>query len=371
MLADIIVKSNFPDVLSCGVEYAVSFQILMDERRSSSLKFEFSNPEIVKRISKTKDEGEFLYYDDSISFVLTGVGVYSFSILLDDEAVIYKKEFILEEIIDNTFHKKIKHSPICLELPKNVNMSCEGNTYSFTCLKNNFEDFVLYHHSQKIKKNNKVYCGLRYIAPERSTHWRIKTFSDNRSSIQDSGFTEFTNSDGNMVDWYFPIAELFEKESNILENTYYQSIGFYIQCGNEYVELDYNEYTINISYPKNTKSLNTTIWNDEILKLIYFIREGYQTKDLIRKYGAWHSLSEDEISSDVRKYKDNFGEFALNKGLIETTNQAILLNYAVHYTLIDSIIKLGITDLKQTREDFQDLMLKAKKGIGEVLPQIK
>ena len=369
MLADIIVKSNFPDVLSCGVEYAVSFQILMDERRSSSLKFEFSNPEIVKRISKTKDEGEFLYYDDSISFVLTGVGVYSFSILLDEE-VIYKKEFILEEIIDS-YSKKTEHNPMCLELPKNVNMSCEGNTYSFTCLKNNFEDFVLYHHSQKIKKNNKVYCGLRYIAPERSTHWRIKTFSDNRSSIQDSGFTEFTNSDGNMVDWYFPIAELFEKESNILENTYYQSIGFYIQCGNEYVELDYNEYTINISYPKNTKSLNTTIWNDEILKLIYFIREGYQTKDLIRKYGAWHSLSEDEISSDVRKYKDNFGEFALNKGLIETTNQAILLNYAVHYTLIDSIIKLGITDLKQTREDFQDLMLKAKKGIGEVLPQIK
>lgn len=368
MFADIIVKSNFPDVLSCSVEYTVSFQILMDEKRNSSLRFEFSNPEIVKRMSKTKDEGYFLYYDDSISFVLTGVGVYSFSILLD-ETVIYKKEFILEEIIE-PYHKKTEHIPVCLGLPKNVSVSCEGNIYSFACVENNFENFVLYHHSQKIKKNNKIYCGLRYIAPERSTHWRIKTFSDKRSSTQDSGFTEFTNSDGNMVDWYFPIAELFEKESKILENTYHQSIGFYIQCGNEYVELDYNEYTINISYPKITKSLNT-IWNDEILKLIYFIREGYQTKDLIRKYGAWHSLSEDEISSDVRKYKDNFGEFALNKGLIETTNQAILLNYAVHYTLIDSIIKLGITDLKQTREDFQDLMLKATKGIGEVLPQIK
>ena len=105
--------------------------------------------------------------------------------------------------------------------------------------------------------------------------------------------------------------------------------------------------------------------------MVSFIKEGYQTKDLIRKYGVWHSLSEEVILSDIRRYKDNFGEFALNKGLIETSNQAFLLNYATHYTLIDSIIKLGITDLKQTREDFQNLMLQANKGIGDVLPKIK
>ena len=105
--------------------------------------------------------------------------------------------------------------------------------------------------------------------------------------------------------------------------------------------------------------------------MVYYIREGYQTKDLIRKYGAWHSLTEEEVSSDIINFKDNFGEFALHKGLIETKTQATLLNYATHYTLIDSIIKLGITDLKQTREDFQELMLQANKGICEVLPKIK
>ena len=365
MLADIIVKSNFPDVLSCNVEYTVSFQILMDKKRNSSIKFEFSNSDIVKRMSKQQDEGEFLYYDDSISFVLNGVGVYSFSIVLD-ETVIYKKEFILEELIESSYYKKQEQTPLCLKTPKNVLVAQDKNAFSFTCSNSVFEDWLVYHYTQEVKKNNNnVYCGIRYFAPERSTHWRIKT-SSAKGNTQDSGFIEFTNFDGNMVDWYFPIAELTDENANILENTYHQSIGFYFHCGNEFVELDYNEYSIKIE-----KSLNINIWNDEILRLIYFIREGYQTKDLIRKYGAWHSLSEEEILSDVRKYKDNFGEFALNKGLIETTNQAILLNYATHYTLIDSIIKLGITDLKQTREDFQDLMLQATKGICEVLPQIK
>jgi hypothetical protein len=172
-----------------------------------------------------------------------------------------------------------------------------------------------------------------------------------------------------MVDWYFPIAKI-GRDVSVLENTYTQKVGFYLQFGCEYVELDYEEYSINIT-TKNEKLLNTNIWNEEVLRLIYFIREGYQTKDLIKKYGAWHSLSDEEILSDIRRFKDNFGEFALQKGLIETENQAILLNYATHYTLIDSIIKLGITDLKQTREDFQDLMLQAKKGICEVLPKIK
>ena len=368
MLADIIVKSNFPDVLSCNVEYTVSFQILMVEKRTSSIKFEFSKSEIVKRITKTQDDGDFLYYDDSISFVLNGVGVYTFSIVLG-ETVIYKKEFILEELIESTFYKKQEQKPLCLKTPKNVLVTQDKNTFSFTCSNSVFEEWLVYHHTQEVKKNNNnVYCGIRYFAPERSTHWRIKT-SSAKGNTQDSGFTEFTNSDGNMVDWYFPIAELVDERANILENTYHQSIGFYVQCGNEFVELDYNEYSINILYSKNTKSLNT-IWNDEILRLVSFIKEGYQTKDLIRKYGVWHSLSEEIILSDIRRYKDNFGEFALNKGLIETSNQAILLNYATHYTLIDSIIKLGITDLKQTREDFQDLMLQANKGIGDVLPQI-
>ena len=366
MLADILVTSNFPDVLSCGVEYTISFQLLMDERRDCTLHYVFSDDNIVKRLSKKEESGNFFYDDLSVTFVLKGTGVHKFSILLGKNTI-YEKSFIVEEIIDPIYYENEVEEPLYLRKPDNILVERNNNVFSFTCMKAPFEQWLRWYHTQDIKQNNKIYCGIRYFAPERSTHWRIKTKSS--KGIQDSNYTEFTQSDRSMVDWYFPIAELLEEDVSVTEKSYEQSIAFYYKYGNEYVELDYNEYTINII--PTQKRLNNNVWNNEILSLIYFIHEGYQTKDLIRKYGVWHSLSEEEILSDIKKFKDNFGEFALNKGLIETTNQAILLNYATHYTLIDSIIKLGITDLKQTREDFQDLMLQANKGICEVLPQIK
>lgn len=368
MLADILVTSNFPNVLSCGVEYTISFQLLMDERRDCTLRYVFSDDNIVKRLSKKEESGTFFYDDLSLTFILKGTGVHKFSILLGTN-IIYEKSFIVEEVIENLYYDYEVEEPICLIKPENIVVERKENAISFSCVKEvPFDTWLRWYHAQDIRKNNKIYCAMRYFAPERSTHWRIKTKS--AKGIQDSYFIEFTHCDGNMVDWYFPIAELLEDKVSITEKSYEQSIAFYVKYGNEYVELDYNEYTINI-IPLQKQNILNNIWNNEILRLIYFIREGYQTKDLIRKYGAWHSLSEEEILSDIRSYKDNFGEFALNKGLIETTNQAILLNYATHYTLIDSIIKLGITDLKQTREDFQELMLQANKGICEVLPQIK
>ena len=368
MLSDILVTSNFPDVLSCNVEYTVSFQLLMDERREETLYYQFSNNTIVKRTSKTEETKTFFFDDLSLTFVLKEAGVHTFSLVLGKN-VIYEKTFIVEEILDTFLYENEIQQPICIQKPKNVSIDMNDTIISFTCKEISFEEWLKIYYANQLKENNKVYCGMRYFAPERSTHWRIRTKSS--KGVQDSGFVEFTHTDANMVDWYFPIAELSQDEICVTDKSYKQSIGFYIQCGNEYVELDHRIYHININYEKLQKPLNTNIWNEEILRLIYFIREGYQAKDLIRKYGAWHSLSEEEILSDIRSYKDNFGEFALNKGLIETTNQAILLNYATHYTLIDSIIKLGITDLKQTREDFQELMLQANKGICEVLPQIK
>jgi hypothetical protein len=323
---------------------------------------------MVKRISKTEETKTFFYDDLSLTFVLKGAGVHTFSLLLGKN-VIYEKTFIVEEILDPFLYENENNLPTCIQKPNNVSVSMQDNLISFTCKEISFDEWLKVYHTNQLKQNNKIYCGMRYFAPERSTHWRIQTKST--KSIQDSGFVEFTHTDANMVDWYFPIAELFQNDVYVVDKSYKQNIGFYIQYGNEFVELEYTTYDININYEHSQKSVNTNIWNDEVLRLIYFIREGYQTKDLIRKYGAWHSLSEEEILSDIRSYKDNFGEFALNKGLIETTNQAILLNYATHYTLIDSIIKLGITDLKQTREDFQKLMLQANKGICEVLPQIK
>ena len=366
MLSDILVTSNFPDVLSKNVEYTISLQLLMDERREGKIRYVFDDEDALKRLSHREVEGTFFYDDLSLSFTLSKIGVYTFKVFFGHHQI-YEKRFIVEDVLEEDYYIHEKYNPVCFQRPENISYSNDGNTFIFECEDMNYTRWMEYYYDCDIKRNDKAYCGIRYFAPSRSTHWRIITKGS--GGTQDSGFVEFTTSDGDMVDWYFPIAKI-GRDVSVLENTYTQKVGFYLQFGCEYVELDYEEYSINIT-TKNQKLLNNNIWNEEVLRLIYFIREGYQTKDLIKKYGAWHSLSDEEVLADIRKYKDNFGEFALHRGLIETENQAILLNYATHYTLIDSIIKLGITDLKQTREDFQDLMLKAKKGISEVLPQIK
>lgn len=357
---NVLVNSNFPDVLSTSVEYTVFFQILTDERTEAKITYHFLNEDILKRVDK-KEEMLSLFYDDVyLSFVINKPGVHTFQLFIDD-IIVYEKEFIAENIFDITDEQ---YQPECFCSPKCITLEQSNNNISFLCDDINTTENCI----DSYYKDNKVYCGIKYTAPPKSTHWRTKTtYFD---CCQDTGYTEFTNSDGNVVEWYFPVISFEKDDPSILSDQYIQSIGFYTLVGNEYVELSYNTYNINIA-PKNEKSVNSNVWNEEILKLLYYIREGYQSKDLIRKYGVWHSLSESEIKECIRQYKDNFGEFALHKGLITTHNQVVLLNYATHYTLIDSIIKLGITDLKQTREDFQDLMLQAHKGISEVLPQIK
>ena len=364
MFKEVLVTSNFPDVLSRNVEYTVSFQLLLDEKIEETLYYVFSDKDIIKRVDKLEERKTFFYDDVSLTFSLKDVGSHTFSLVLGKKTI-FTKNFVVDEVLDSFLYIFERKEPYCFQRPENILVDKMNNTFTFNCYETFFDEWLKFYHKYNIKCNNKIYCGIRYFAPSASTHWRIIT------NNQDSGYMEFTTNDESMVDWYFPVAILEDETVSISEKTYKQSIGFYVKYGNEYVELDYNVYDINISPLKKQKCVNTNEWDEEVLRLIYFTHEGYQTKDLIRKYGAWHSLSEEEILSDIRKFKDNFGEFALHKGLIKTETQATLLNYATHYTLIDSIIKLGITDLKQTREDFQELMLQAKKGICEVLPKIQ
>ena len=126
MLADILVTSNFPDVLSCGVEYTVSFQLLMDERRDCVLRYVFSDDDIVKRLSKKEESGTFFYDNVSITFVLKGTGVHTFSILLGNNTI-YEKSFIVEEIIDPIYYENEIEEPLCLRKPDNIIMERSEN----------------------------------------------------------------------------------------------------------------------------------------------------------------------------------------------------------------------------------------------------
>ena len=93
MSYNIIVKSNFPDILSSDVEYTVSFQIITENRIKSTIQYKFSDDVIVKRISKSEENNEFFYTETELTFVLSGFGKYQFSILLDGN-ILFEKKFI-------------------------------------------------------------------------------------------------------------------------------------------------------------------------------------------------------------------------------------------------------------------------------------
>lgn len=346
----ITVNSNFPEILSSDVEYTISFQIISEERINSILRYSFSDENVIKRMSKTEEFNSFFYTETVLTFILSGVGKYNFSLELNDE-LIYEKNFILEKILDYPIEKNSVVSSQCFLCPDNVNFNECENTISFLCKHVSNDNWIDYYLNNNIKNNKKIYCGLRYHAPDLSTHWKIVTKSE--YGIQDSGFVEFTHIDGNQVDWYFPIAHFVENKFQVCEKEYIQSVGFYKLVGSEFVELAYQNYHIQIIIENDSID-----WNKEIVELLELTVRGSSSDILIEQYCKRHDVDDITTRQMISDYKNNFGEFALQHNLIRTKQQKILLNYLTNYQIFDTMIQSGGNDLISVRNEVTDFVKK-------------
>ena len=99
--------------------------------------------------------------------------------------------------------------------------------------------------------------------------------------------------------------------------------------------------------------------------------EGHQVEDIITAYGKAMGWTGTVINEKSAEFRENLGEFALAEGLVGGANEAKLLNYMTHHTLIDSVIKLGVIDLCQTRVEFEDTILAVSKGFAAVLASLQ
>ena len=117
------------------------------------------------------------------------------------------------------------------------------------------------------------------------------------------------------------------------------------------------------------KSINIidNVEDTETAKVTTEALVGGQVKDIIYKYGIKNSWTPEEINAAIVKYKNDFGQFAIDNGLISSEEEKKLLDYTTYYTLIDSVIKLGIIDLKKNRGEIKDLIISTKDGVDEVL----
>lgn len=99
--------------------------------------------------------------------------------------------------------------------------------------------------------------------------------------------------------------------------------------------------------------------------------EGHQVEDIITAYGKAMGWTGTAINEKSAEFRENLGEFALAEGLVGGANEVKLLNYMTHHTLIDSVIKLGVIDLCQTRVEFEDTILAVSKGFAAVLASLQ
>lgn len=99
--------------------------------------------------------------------------------------------------------------------------------------------------------------------------------------------------------------------------------------------------------------------------------EGHQVEDIITAYGKAMGWTGTVINEKSAEFRENLGEFALAEGLVGGANEVKLLNYMTHHTLIDSVIKLGVIDLCQTRVEFEDTILAVSKGFAAVLASLQ
>lgn len=136
----------------------------------------------------------------------------------------------------------------------------------------------------------------------------------------------------------------------------------------------YNLGNYTVSFSINDRKLAETQINvvdnveeTETAKVTTEALKGGQVRDVIYNYGIENSWTQEEINAAIAEYKNDFGRFALDNGLITKDEEKKFLDYTTHYTLIDSVIKLGIIDLKKNRGEIKDLILSTKDGVDEVL----
>lgn len=213
-----------------------------------------------------------------------------------------------------------------------------------------------YFESSTSDDSENVYFGVRFTAPEQATKWEI-VFGDETKS------DEF--SDGKSVDWFFAIGKFKDDAFTKSDITSYSiTVRFYADDQEMYNK----EFTVDLVDSGSGEEPDQPEENTPIKYLLYYLN--HLAEDVITMYGFDNGWSLDEINENTSKYGENFGAFALDFGLVPSEVEKIFVNYTNHYTLKDSILRLAIDDLEQSREDFEEVLQSVPEGLETVIEKL-
>lgn len=368
-----------------------------DAGKRGTFKYVFSVPEAISHIEQyISDEASEFYNtwvevdqanlstgemrtlkDEDIKFRVTFMkfGDYTFKTLLDDvemaESVVTVEEpEVPVEPVDSV-------EVIIIQKPEGSNVSVDQVTG--TILYNHPEkttnDFwVSYYQSSTTDGTANAYSGIRFVAPEGATHYRV--VSQGPESSYDTDVTEIETD--SFIDWYFAIAKsnnVAQPESGTFEmlttkddNVSYQlSVSFYIKKNGNPVEIYNKNFTTTLTLAEE-ENPDVPVEPASVFELVMrHALTGYTNAECIKLYGVLSGWTGTQTAEAIEKYNEDLGQFCLDEGLITTQLEKALINYCAHYTLIDSVVKMGIEELEQNRAEFENVILSVPKGIEEVI----
>ena len=366
---------------------------------NKTLKYIFSVPESVEHIEQyiTDEDSEFVntwmvvdpsnigttgelrtLKDEDIKFRVTFLkfGDYTFKVTVNDEEAAESIISVKEPSEPVEPVESVEISVIQEPEGSETTVNESEGTITFVYPKDVDNEFwVNYYQSSTTDGTANVYMGVRFTAPESATHYQI--ISQGPESSEDTTIKEIEDS---YVDWYFAIAKSDNEENpengtfSILdEGTRYQlTVKFFKNAGEDSPSEIYSkDFDVKLEVESLSPEEKPTT-PEEIFEFVMtrYVLTQHSVVDCIKLYGVLSGWTGTTIEENIKKYYDDFGQFCIDNGHIASELQKQLINYCTHYTLIDSVIRLGIIDLEQTRDQFQNIILSVPDGIMEVLNSI-
>ena len=384
-----------PETIKQDEEVGINIAITPNDfdNKQANFKYIFSVPDAISHIEQYITDEESEFYEkwvevspsnlsegevrtvkaEDIKFRVTfsAFGEYTFRVMMDEqelsETIISVEE--PEEPIEPI--DKVDISVIQKPEGSKIDINQDLGEISFTYQEDVSNEFWSnYYLESTTDSSANVYYGLSWAAPEIATSWQV-IVNDSDSGIKDIESDRY-------VDWYFAIANSDNEDKpedgtfTVLdyENTgtkYVITVKFFKLHNDKNIEV-YNKTMT--AYSHLSENVPDVPEESEVSKVTSQAIKGSQTTDIIVSYGKENSWTQEEINTAIKKYKNDFGQFALDNGLIESEEEKSLLNYALHYTLIDAVIKLGLIDMDKKRSDISEVILATKKGLDAVLEKL-
>ena len=336
------------------VEFSVRFLTPSPSDRARKVQYMFSSMDSVKRLERLVEDstsswnGRWLLIDRSQfstgeMFQFTG-----------DDTVKFKTSFLawgsfklhvlVDGVLQATFPFKVKSRLGARPDPKEPAVYLEKAPKG--CQMTVETDRIYISYPEKTTQNwwktqaktcsgpaspNECYCTLRFVSPK-PAEW-CRTVVESISGTWTTEFRPVPASEENSCLWSFPVARKVNGTWKELDwcrtGTFYKvAVSFCNLERGVWKEASSKTWTVKCRHLAESPAAGV-VWSSELLYYLRMILNGCTTASAVKAFGTWHKWPHDRIYSELMKTQENFGQFAMNNGLVRNAEEMSAVNWLI------------------------------------------